>query len=123
MRKSKHTMIKSRILAIVFLFLNAVCIASPVLKSTGTDCKQLISLPFGHDANSSEAEENQLTNISFINQHSQVSATSKKQTINDDFKVNIPVLRFQKHSNSSITVSDFLPKPGYYKFLFLYTLF
>lgn len=123
MRRSKPTMIKSRILAIVFLFLNAVCIASPVMKNTAEDYNQLISLPFGHDANSAESEENQLPNSSFINHRAQSSVTLKNDNCNANFNGNVPSQRVQKWSNFSIIVSDLLPKPGYYSFLFLYTLF
>lgn len=119
----KHSVIKSRVLAIIFLFLNAVCIASPVIKNTADDFKQAISLPFGHNAHSSETEESQLPNSSFINYHLKSSVTLKNHNGDANFNGNVPALSASNWFKYSLTGSDFLPKPGYYNCLFLYTLF
>lgn len=119
----KHSVIKSRMLAIIFLLLNAVCIASPVIKNTADDFNQAISLPFGHNANSSETEENQLPNSSFINYHLQRSVVSENPNGKANFNGNVPALFAKKWFKYSLTGSDFLPKPDYYNCLFLYTLF
>ncbi|MEO6894570.1 MAG: hypothetical protein ABI136_06000 [Ginsengibacter sp.] len=123
MSASKHSVIKSRMLAIIFLFLNVVCIASPVMKNTADDYNQLISLPFGHDANSAESEENQLPNSSFINYNSQRFILAKNDHCPTNFICNVPSPAGQKSNNSYFIPFDLLPKPGYYSFLFLYTLF
>ena len=77
MRGSKHNFFKSRMLAVIFLFLNAVSIASPVIKNTADDNKPIISLTVGYAANAFESEENQTPNSSFINHYSRSSVTLK----------------------------------------------
>lgn len=118
----KHSGFRSRMLAIIFLFLNCVCIASNGIKNTTDDYNQAISLQFGHDFNTLESEENQLPTSSFINHLSRSSVTLKNHNCNGNFYCNASVLSFQKCCNPSIA-SDFLPKPGNYTFLFRYTLF
>lgn len=116
---SKHKLFKSRILAVIFLFLNAVCIASPVVKNTFQDHTQLISFSLGHNA---ESEESQLPDFSFINHHTQRFFLLKKDNCSADLIDKVAILPGKKWSDS-ITASDLLPKPAYYSFLFLYTLF
>ena len=116
---SKHIVFKSRMLAVVFLFLNAVCIASPIVKNNADNHNQLISLPLGQNA---ESEETQLPNSSFINHHAQRSIVLKNLNCNSGFIEKEPILPAQRRPGT-ITTSGFLPKPGYYIFLFRYTLF
>ena len=120
---SKHSVFKSRILAIIFLFLNAVCIASPVIKNATDDYNQAISLSFGHDANTFGSEENQLPNSSIINHFSRSSVTLKNHICAENIYDHSSVYSVQKYSNSSIAASALLQKPGYYTCLFRYTLF
>ena len=123
MSDSNHSVILRNMLAIIFVFLNAVSIASPVIKNTADDYRQLVSLPLGHNSNTSGPEENQLLNTSFLNHQAQSSVSLKNHNCNANFNCNAPLLSVQKCSNSSIAPSFFLERPGYYIFLFRYTLF
>jgi len=123
MRGSKHTVIKSRILAVIFVLLNAVSVASPVIKNRADDDKSIISSPFGNAGNAFESEENQTPNSSFINHFSRSSVTVKNHICTENVYCHSLVFPVQKWRGSSITTSTFLPKPGYYIFLFRCTLF
>ena len=124
MPRSKHSVFKSKVFAIIFLFLNAVCIASPVIKNTADEYQSLISLSFGHDVNTFESEENQLPRSSFISRStSRSSVTLKNHICTENFNSYSTGYAVQKYSNSSIAASALLQKPGYYTCLFRYTLF
>jgi hypothetical protein len=124
MPRSKHSIFKSRLLAIIFLFLNAVCIASPVTKNTADEYQSLISLSFGHDVNTFESEENQLPRASFISRSTSRSSVTLKNHIctQNSYRYSAGSA-VQKYSNSSIASSALLQKPGYYACLFRCTLF
>ena len=124
MHRSNHSRFRRSILAVFFLFLNVICIASPVVKNATDDDKPVITLLYGQDIHFVEPDENQLTRSSFVNRFFSRSAASLK---NHNGTENIyrysSVLMAQKCSNSIIAVSSLLQKPGYYSCLFLYTLF
>ena len=123
MSGSKHNFFKSRVLAVIFVFLNAVSIASPVIKNTADDNKPIISLPFEYAANTVESEENQTPNSSVINHFSRKLVTLRNHICTENAYSRSSVFSVQKWTGPSITNSAFLPKPGYYIFLFRYTLF
>lgn len=118
----RHNFFKHRMLAIFFLFLNAVCTALPVVNNNAGDHRQSISLMTGHEG-ASETEENELPRSSFTNQHVQNQIILKDRNCTRDFYEKIPKLFVQKELHSFITASHLLPVPGYYTFLFLCTLF
>lgn len=119
----RHSFFKHRMLAVFFLFLNVVCSASPVVKNNAEDHQLLISLPLGHDGNTSGLEENPALNSSFLNQHLQSCRLLKNHNCLRDFSEKGPAFSVHHESDFFITASKFLPIPGYYTFLFLCTLF
>ncbi|MEO6948605.1 MAG: hypothetical protein ABI297_01730 [Ginsengibacter sp.] len=123
MHRSKHNVYKSRLLAIVFLFLNAVCIASPVMKNTADEYQSVITPQFGHDSISFELE-NQLPKSSLTSRFFSRSPVKLKNHIRaENFYCFSTAFSVQKYPNSSIDSSATLQKPGYYASLFRYTLF
>lgn len=121
---SNYSRFRRSIFAVFFLFLNVICIASPVIKNTTDDYKSVISLPFGQDTNTFESEENQLPRSSFVSRFfSRSSVTLKNHSCAENFNVQSSLLTVQQCSNAIIAASSLLQKPGYYTCLFLYTLF
>ena len=123
MHFSKHNGFRSRMFAIIFLFLNCVCIASPVIKNTTDGYTQVISSQPGHDLNTSGSEENQLPAYSFKHHPVRISATSANHICNENFYSDASFLPVKKCCKVSVTGQDLLPKPGYYTFLFRFKLF
>lgn len=120
---SKHHGFKSRMLAIVFVFLNCVCFASPGMKNITDEYQQVIAPQYGYDLNTLGSEENQLPAYSFKHHPVRISATSNNHTCNKNFYSIASLLPVKKCCKSFITASYFLPKPGYYTFLFRFKLF
>jgi hypothetical protein len=125
MSGSKHNRFRLRLFSILFLFLNCVCTAAPVIKNTSEAYKQAISLQRGLDFNALETgEENRLATSSIINHSIQfLYRKYNKHSCNKTSYATINVLPFQSWEHPSITVADFLPTPGYYTFLFRYKPF
>lgn len=123
MTVSKHNGFRNRILAIILLFFNCVCVASGSIKNTFEHHNQVMCVQFGNDANNFESEENIVPASSFINRVSTVSVSSKNHIYNQNFYYNAPVLFCQKWRQSLVTEAGFLLKPRYYCFLFRYSLF
>lgn len=120
---SNYNRFRRSVLAVFFLFLNVICIASTVIKNTADGYKSLISVPYGHD-NTFESEENQLSRSSFVSRFfSRSSVNLKNHSCAENFNVQSLLLTVQKCSNAIIATSSLLQKPGYYTCLFLYTLF
>ena len=121
MPDSKHSIYRSRLLAVIFLFLNAVCIASPGIKNSADNYNQ-VALQAGQDINAFESEESVVPAASFISQvrRGSLSATDDIYKHNFSCALALPV---DKWSHPAIAQSAFLQKPGYYTFLFRYTLF
>lgn len=121
----KHNSFRIRLFAILFLFLNYVCTAAPVIKNISEAHKQAISLQRGHDFNTLETEEeNRLAASSIINHRTQSwYRKCNKPNCNKNNHCNANVFSFQSWEHPSITVADFLPTPGYYTFLFRYKPF
>lgn len=121
---SNHNRFRRSILAVCFLFLNVICIASPVIKNTADDYKSIISVPSGQNTDTFESEENQLPRSSFVSRFfSRGSVTLKNHSCAENFNVQSSLLTVQKCSNAIIAASSLLQKPGYYTCLFLYNLF
>lgn len=120
---SEHNGFKSRVLSIVFLFLNAVCIASPGIKNVAENYQQSVASQFGHELNNPGPEESELPIYSFKNHAVQISATPRNYACNENFYSKALPLPAKKCCKSFITASYFLPKPGYYTFLFRFKLF
>lgn len=123
MHFSKHNGFRSKMFAVIFLFLNGVCIASPGIKNITDGYQQSVASQSGHELNNSGSEENQLPIYSFKNHAVQISATSRNYAGNENFYGDASLLPARECCKPFITTSYFLPKPGYYTFLFRFKLF
>jgi hypothetical protein len=121
MSNLKHFNYKSTLLAIVFGFLNCVCMASPVLKANA-DCNQeLVSLQFGNDLNNIDIEADPISAYSFkINQ---VNFAAAKFSSHPNPYTDIATNGFISKPLASNFSAYLIPEPGYYSFLFQYSLF
>jgi len=121
----QHTGFRHRLLAMLFLFFNCVCTAAPIIKNTSQEYKQAVSLRLAPSPNTAETEEeSRLVASSYVHQLTHFSL--KKQHSNHLYK---------QHNNQAASFADSgllkvfftsvnsLPRPGYYAFLFRYTLF
>lgn len=121
----QHTSFRYMLLGIVFLLFNCVCTAASVIKITSEDYKQAVSLQLTQNAGANETEEDSsLIASSYVNRFARFSV--RKQ---------YPGQFYNTCSNNQIAFADIgwqlsylpakhtLPTPGYYAFLFRYTLF
>ncbi len=122
MHRSHHSSFSKSILAFIFLFLNGICIASPAVKNSVNIFTQTFSLQTGNDLNSPETTENHLPAQSIRHQSVRRSVLSLSNA-GENLGNNIEALDMQSGFEYSRAVSYFLTKPGYYIFLFRYTLF
>jgi len=120
----QHISFMHKVLAMLFLFFNCVCTATPVIKAISQDYKQAVSVPLSQLPGAAESEEesqlvvshvNQLTHFSFAKKHfnHHVDIASERSATLTDIA----------SQRSYITSASLLPKPAYYIFLFRYTLF
>ena len=122
MHLSHHSSFRKSILAFIFLFLNGICIASPAIKNSVIIFTQTSSLQTGNDLNNPEITENHLPAQSIRHQavrRSVVSLSNSGGKIDN----NIAASDMQQGFQYSRPDSYFLKRPGYYIFLFRYTLF
>ena len=111
------------ILVVIFLFLNGICIASPAVKNTADNHTQTASLPLGNDLNNVETGENQLPVQSCKQQAALRSVAPANGAGIQTLYNNSAEPDVQNLLNYYAAPSFFLPRPGYYIFLFRYTLF
>ncbi len=107
----------------VFLFLNAVCIASPGIKNITNDYQQLVASQSGLDLSNPGSEESQVPMYSFKNHVVQISAAARNYVCNENLYSDASLLPAGNCCKSFIAASYFLPKPAYYTFLFRFKLF
>lgn len=108
-------------LAMIFMLLNCVCMASGAIKVNAPSKTAIVSLEFEHDANDIDTESNSLSTYSFKN--NQLSFSSDKYVTKQFLKdVNAPQ-RFVLNIFLPSLASYLIPEPGYYSFLFQFSLF
>lgn len=125
MPAKQHSLFKSRLISLLFLFFNGVCIAAPVVKLTSEEYKEVASISLVHIPNAPETEEenrfsasvyvNQLNHFSF-RKHNDQHVFNKSNSIVFSSTCDVD-------QNFYLSTSNFLPVPGYYAFLFRYNLF
>ncbi len=123
MPSSKRDRYSSRMFAILFLFLNCVCIVVPGSKNISESLTEVIASLLGHDLNSSATEENQLAEYSLKHRPARLSTTSSYCIYDNNFYGDIPLPAVKKNCKSPVAATSFLPRPEYYAFLFRFTLF
>jgi hypothetical protein len=115
----KHNIYRSRTLAVIFMFLNAVCIASTGIKDSAD--YQQVALQSGVDLNTFGSEESQEPAASLVSQFRRTCLSTPNH--NPSFYRTIALLPLEEWHDPAIVQSACLQKPGYYNFLFHYTLF
>ena len=124
MNSIKNTLLKSRLLALIFILLNTVCSAAPSLNNTfGTKAENSFQTVL-QMANNIESEEAFAeTSTCIINHRASCSNFSRGERIFD--KKSGPTASACKVTKTDffIKLSTLLPAPRYYNFLFRYNLF
>jgi hypothetical protein len=122
----QHTGFKSRLLAVLFLFFNCVCAAAPVLKLSGETYKEAVPIALPQNSNPSENEEESHASASgYINHcgHFSVRKQHEKRVYHAAGPGSTISFSGIDLPNSYATGTNIFPLPGYYAFLFRYTLF
>lgn len=121
----QHTSFRCMLLGILFLLLNCVCTAAPVIKITSEDYKQAISLQLIQNTGATETEEeSQLITTSYVSQVTPFSVRKQFPCLACNTSSNRLIAPAAFSSQSSyLSARCFLPIPGYYAFLFRYNLF
>lgn len=123
MPRSNHSSFMRSILAFIFLFLNGICVASPAVKNITDNLTQTSSLQYGYDLNSPETSENHLPAQSFKHQAVRRSVVLANRADITNQLNETEAFFMQGSFPYSYAGFYFLPRPGYYIFLFRYTLF
>jgi hypothetical protein len=125
MRWKQHINFKSKLLAVLFLFFNCVCTAAPVVKLTGENYKEAVSIRLQMPNPLGGEEENHASSFGYINHvnHFSVRRHSDNRICNaaiTNASVSLPDI---ESSVLYIPDASNLPMPGNDAFLFRYTLF
>ncbi len=123
MPSSKRNRFISRMLAILFLFLNCVSVASPAVDITANDYRHAgVSQP-ANDLNNPGSEENQLPAYSFKHHPVRISSTAANHACKENSYSTSSILPIKMGLAPGMNSSYFSPKPAYYNSLFRYKLF
>ncbi len=126
MPEKQHSRFKSRLLGLLFLFFNCVCIAAPVVKLSSDDYREATSMQLVHIPNAPETEEeNHFTASVYVNQlnHFSFRKHNGKHVFNESNSIAFTSVNDAVGQKFYLSTSNFLPTPGYYVFLFRYNLF
>lgn len=126
MSRKLHTVIKSRLLAVLFLFFNCVCTATPVVQFASGHEKEAVSPGLTKTNVPAENEEDVHAPASFYVNHIKRFSVPKQYNRHVQHSINaVPAFSFSGHDPRSMCCSyaGLLPVPGYYSFLFRYKLF
>jgi hypothetical protein len=122
-----HMDFKGKLLGMLFLFFNCVCVAAPVVKLTSESYKDAVSMQLDPIPNTPETEEeNRLTSFSYVNQPIRPSLRKQNegQVYYKDSSIHTALFPSNRDSQKSYPiVAGFLPRPGYYTFLYRHHLF
>ncbi len=120
---SNHNNFSRSILAFIFLFLNGICVASPSVKNSTDNFTQTSTVQFGYDLNNPETTENHLPAQTMRKQSARHSVVPSNQADFENIYINTAPLNIKLDFHYSRAGTYFPPLPGYYIFLFRYTLF
>lgn len=128
MHRKQHIDFKGRLLAVLFLFFNCICTAAPIVKLTGENYPDTISIRLLQVANPLEnEEENHAAPYWHVNQFHHTSVRKICNTRVYDAALTGSVVSLSAFdvevSQTSIPNASVLPVHGNYAFLFRYTLF
>lgn len=126
MQSKQHTGLKGRFLATLFLIFNIVCTAAPVLKGTGENYKEdvsirLVQIPVPVE----NEEENHATSSGYTNHTNWLCVRKICERDINYLAANSVVNARSTIDPLKVYLNDapVLPLPGYYAFLFRYNLF
>jgi hypothetical protein len=122
----QHADFKSRWFALLFLLINCVCTAAPVLKLGSEENRQSgFSSLFQVPGTTETGEENHFTASACVNglTHFSFRKQGGKQIYNTEGSVPRTSFCDTVFQQSHFSAADVLPTPGYYTFLFRYNLF
>jgi hypothetical protein len=124
MNAIQNTLLKSRLLALIFILLNTVCSAAPSLNNTfGTKAQNSFQTVL-QMANNIESEEAFAeTSTCIINHRTACSNSNTGEKIADKKSGPFASTCKQVKTDFFIKLSTLLPAPRYYNFLFRYNLF
>lgn len=126
MQSKQHTGSKGRFLAMVFLIFNSVCTAAPVLKLTGDNYKEDVSIRLVQIPAPMENEEENHPGTSGYTNHTNCLCVRQRceRHISDAVVSSVAnVCAAIDPPKVYLNDAPVLPLPGYYAFLFLYNLF
>ena len=123
MPRNNHINFSRSILAFIFLFLNGICVASPSVKNSTDNFTQTSSVQLGYDLNNPETTENHLPAQSIRQQSVRRSVVPANQADFENIYNNTAPLHIKEDFHYFRAGTYFHPIPGYYIFLFRYTLF
>ncbi len=112
---------KRTLLAVILVFLNCVCMASSVVKTSADRNTDVVSLQFCDDLDNLETEPNPVTAYSFKNIQVNVCAARTPAGLRTSYNrsIQFPVQNIAIHRLSACLI----PEPAYYSLLFIYSLF
>ena len=124
MNAIQNTLLKSRLLALIFILLNTVCSAAPSINNAFVTKAQNSFQTVLQVANNIESEEAFAeTSTCIINHRSGCSNFGTGEKISDKKSGPSASTGNQIKTNFFIKLSTLLPAPRYYNFLFRYNLF
>ena len=124
MNAIKNTLLKSRLLALIFILLNTVCSAAPSINNAFVTKAQNSFQTVLQVANNIESEEAFAeTSTCIINHRSACSHSNTGEKIFDKKSGPFASACKQTKADFFIKLSTLLPAPRYYNFLFRYNLF
>lgn len=123
MSRSYHSSFSRSILAVIFVFLNTICVASTAIKNSANNFIQISSLQTAPDLNNPETSENHLPAQSLKQQVVRRAVVPSNRAHIESINNNTLVLYNKSDLPYDTFTSHFLTRPGYYIFLFRFTLF
>lgn len=123
MARGNHISFTKSVFAIIFLFLNTICIASPSLKVQAENNIQSSPLLPEHDVNNSAWPEGKFDAETIACTTVQRSGMALNHSNIERVDFNTGEVCMQNLSSFNIRPSCNLPIPGYYLLLFRCTLF
>lgn len=123
MARSIHISFTKSVFAIIFLFLNTICIASPSLKVQAENNIQSSSLLPEHDVNNSALPESKFDAETIACTTVQRAGLPQNSINVDSLDLNIEKGGMENCTSFNVEPYFNLPIPGYYLLLFRCTLF
>lgn len=124
MPAKQHTGFKNSLLAILFLLFNCICVAAPVVRSSAEKESGVVPISLNQfPAPGENEEDSHNTTFTYTNHCPSISERKQDERLQtaviDPHDLFVPAANEKWIYNNA----DGIPLPGYYRFLFRYTLF